>query len=133
MHYLQMVNQLRRNVFNLDFKREIVAALFILWFRELKNVEPCLSLLPLFESLWDGHLCKINGDLELVPAFLYSLYLTLYKKDTSIQDRHLNSAGPKGVCLIRSWLYSFSCLSGLCMTRESADCIITELLRILHH
>ena len=30
MHYLQMVNQLRRNVFNLDFKREIVAALFIL-------------------------------------------------------------------------------------------------------
>ena len=26
MHYLQMVNQLRRNVFNLDFKREIVAA-----------------------------------------------------------------------------------------------------------
>ena len=30
MHYSQMVNQLRRNVFNLDFKREIVAALFIL-------------------------------------------------------------------------------------------------------
>ena len=56
---------------------------------------------------------------------------SLFKMDTSI-GRTL-SAGPKGVHLIKSWLYSFSYLSGLYMMRESADCIITELLRILHH
>ena len=33
-----MINQRRRNVFNLDLKREIVAALCILLFRELKNL-----------------------------------------------------------------------------------------------
>ena len=38
-----------------------------------------------------------NGHLELVPAFLYSLYLTLYKTDTSL--RRTLSAGPKGVRL----------------------------------
>ena len=37
-YYLQMVNPLRRNVFNLDLKREIVAALYILLFSELKNL-----------------------------------------------------------------------------------------------
>ena len=52
----------------------------------------------------NGHLHKTdpseNGHLELVPAFLYSLYLTLYKTDTSL--RRTLSAGPKGVRLRRS-------------------------------
>ena len=39
-YYLQMVNQLRRNVFNLDLKRERVAALCILLVSELKNLGP---------------------------------------------------------------------------------------------
>ena len=39
------------------------------------RVGPFFSLLPLIDSLQNGHL-------ELVPAFLYSLYLTLYKTDT---------------------------------------------------
>ena len=38
-----------------------------------------------------------NGHLELVPAFLHSLYLTLYK--TSISLRRTLTAGPKGVRL----------------------------------
>ena len=41
-----------------------------------------------------------NGQLELVPAFLYSLYLTLYK--TNISLRRTASAGPKGVRLRES-------------------------------
>ena len=39
----------------------------------------------------------------MVPAFLYSLYLTLYKTDTSL--RQTLRAGPKGVRLRESWLY----------------------------
>ena len=38
-----------------------------------------------------------NGHLVLVPSFLSSLYLTLYKTDISL--RRTASAGPKGVCL----------------------------------
>ena len=34
------------------------------------------------------------------PAFLYSRYLTLYKKDTSLRRTH--STGPKGVRLRES-------------------------------
>ena len=45
--------------------------------------------------LWNGHL-------EFVPAFLCSLYLTLYKTD--IYLGRTASAGPKGVCLRESWL-----------------------------
>ena len=41
--------------------------------------------------------------LELVPAFLYSLYLTLYKTETSL--RRTLSAGPKGVRLREGWPY----------------------------
>ena len=52
------------------------------------------SRLPL-----NGHLYKtdtsVNGHLELVPAFLYSLYLTLHKTDTSL--RRTLSAGPKEI------------------------------------
>ena len=44
-----------------------------------------------------------NGHLELVPAFLHSFCLTLYKMDTSL--RWTLSAGPKGVRLRESWLY----------------------------
>ena len=39
----------------------------------------------------NGHLCKTDTSakrtlrIELVPAFLYSLYLTLYKTDTSVK------------------------------------------------
>ena len=40
---------------------------------------------------------SLNGHLELVPAFLYSFYLTLYKTDISL--RRTISAGPKGVRL----------------------------------
>ena len=40
----------------------------------------------------------------MVPAFLCSFYLTLYKTDTS--PRWTLSAGPKGVRLRESWLYS---------------------------
>ena len=47
-----------------------------------------------------------NGHLDLVPVFLYSLYLTLYKTDISL--RRTLTAGPKGVRLRGSWLYSVS-------------------------
>ena len=40
-----------------------------------------------------------NGHLELVPAFLYSLYLTFCKTNISA------SAGPRGVRLGENWLY----------------------------
>ena len=40
----------------------------------------------------------------LVPAFLYSLYLTLYKMDVSLRQTLI--AGPKGVRLRLSWLYT---------------------------
>ena len=33
----------------------------------------------------DDSQLSVNGHLELVPAFLYSLYLTLYKTDTSVK------------------------------------------------
>ena len=46
---------------------------------------------------------SVKGHLELVPAFLYSLYLTLYKMDTSL--RRTLSTGPEGVGLTESWLY----------------------------
>ena len=45
---------------------------------------PSLSLLALFHSLI-RRTPLLNGHLELVPAFLYSLYFTLYKTDTSVQ------------------------------------------------
>ena len=45
-----------------------------------------------------------NEHLELVPAFLYSFYLTLYKTDTSL--RWTLSASTKGVRLRESWLYT---------------------------
>ena len=48
----------------------------------------------------NGHLCLQNGHLELIPAFLYSFYLTLYKKDSSL--RWTLSASPKGVRLRES-------------------------------
>ena len=41
-----------------------------------------------------------NGHLELVPAFLYSLYLTLYKTDISLRRTH--TAGPQVVRLRKS-------------------------------
>ena len=40
----------------------------------------------------------------MVPAFHYSLYLTLYKTDISL--RRTLTAGPKGVLLRGSWLYT---------------------------
>ena len=41
-----------------------------------------------------------NGHLELVPAFLSSLYLTFYKMN--ISQRRTARAGPKGVRLRES-------------------------------
>ena len=55
----------------------------------------------------NGHLYKtdtsVKRTLELVPAFLYSFYLTPYKTDTSL--RWTLSAGPKRVRLRESWLF----------------------------
>ena len=45
-------------------------------------------------------LTDTSVELELVPAFLYSLYLTLYKMDTSLRRTFI--AGPKGVRLRES-------------------------------
>ena len=45
----------------------------------------------------------IRDRLELVPGFLYSLYLIHYKTDISL--RRTLTAGPKGVRLRGSWLY----------------------------
>ena len=42
----------------------------------------------------------------MVPAFLSSLYLTLYKTDISL--RRTASAGPKGVRLRESWVYKIT-------------------------
>ena len=75
-----MVIQLRRNVFNLDFKREIVAALFILKFRELKKMDTSVKWTP-----------RVGPCLSL---------FSLFKMDTSIGQTL--SAGPKGVHLIKS-------------------------------
>ena len=44
----------------------------------------------------------------MVPAFVYSLYLTLCKTDISL--RWTLIAGPKGVRLGESWLYSYCLL-----------------------
>ena len=86
-------------------------------------------------GIWGARLecsrLSFNGHLKLVPAFLYSLYLTLYKTDTSIRRtprvgpaflyslyfivtlykteyislRWIYSAGLKGVHLRESWPY----------------------------
>ena len=45
---------------------------------------------------------SVNGHLELVHVFLYSLYITLIKMYISL--RRTLSAGPN-VCLRKSWLY----------------------------
>ena len=53
-------------------------------------------------NLYDGHLCKtLNGHLELAPAFLYCLYLTLQKTDISL--RWTLNAGPKYCPSQGSW------------------------------
>ena len=65
---------------------------------------------------------SLNGHLELVPAFLYSFYLTLYKKDTSL--RRTLSAGPKGVRLRESWLYNL--LSALPAARDALKRVQVE-------
>ena len=41
----------------------------------------------------------------MIPAFVYSLYLTLFKKDISL--RRTLGASPKGVRLGESWLYIY--------------------------
>ena len=58
------------------------------------HLDPMVWPPPIYSRL------SLNGHLELVPAFLYSLYLTLYKTDTSL--RRTLSASPKGVRLRES-------------------------------
>ena len=48
-----------------------------------------------------------NGHSELVFAFLYFLFLALYKTDISLRRTH--TAGPQGVRLRKSWLYRVGC------------------------
>ena len=50
---------------------------------------------------WNYSRLSLNGRLESVPAFAYSLYLTPYKTDTSL--RRTLSAGPKGARLRESY------------------------------
>ena len=77
------------------FKSPYTVSILSLFF-EVSVVNQKYSRLSL-----NGHLYKtdtsLNGHLELVPAFLYSLYLTLYKTDISL--RRTLTAGPKGVPL----------------------------------
>ena len=40
----------------------------------------------------DDSQLSVNGHLELVPAFLYSLYLTLYKTDTYVKEMGINAS-----------------------------------------
>ena len=47
-------------------------------------------------------LCKMGNSVDLVPAFLYFLYLTLCKK--GISQRGTLSSTPKDVRLLESWL-----------------------------
>ena len=79
----------------LHFKSPYTVSILSLFF-EVSVVNQKYSRLSL-----NGHLYKtdtsLNGHLELVPAFLYSLYLTLYKTDISL--RRTLTAGPKGVPL----------------------------------
>ena len=63
------------------------------------------------------YLPSILFHLELVSAFLYSLYLTLYKMDITL-GRTL-SAGPKGVQLRESQLYSLL----ICFARNQWICL----------
>ena len=62
---------------------------------------------------------SLNGHLELVPAFLYCLYSTLYKTDISL--RWTLSTGPKGVCLWERWLY-FKRHNIILLFKIKADC-----------
>ena len=52
---------------------------------------------------------KSVGHLELVPAFLYSLFLTLYKMDIPLKQSL--SACPKGVHVRESLLYTYPVIS----------------------
>ena len=75
---------------------------FLWWYyhRSLITVDSLLTDTSIRRTpLWNGHL-------KLVPAFLYSFYLTLYKTDTSL--RRTLSAVPKDVRLRESWLYIYS-------------------------
>ena len=73
-----------------------------LWDEKRKTEGPWQTKAIYSQLSLNGHLCKMDTSvkLELVPAFLYSFYLTLYKTDTSL--RRTLSAGPKGVRLRES-------------------------------
>ena len=69
--------------------------IFFFFFRSLYTVDSLLT---------DTFLKRTP---RVCPSFLYSLYLTLYKTDISL--RRTLTAGPKGVRLRGSWLYTFHC------------------------
>ena len=55
------------------------------WYKEKKVQEKKLNNGRFYArdvKVVDYSQLSVNGHLELVPAFLYSLYLTLYKTDT---------------------------------------------------
>ena len=70
------------------------------WVRSLLQQASETIYPPPERIVWCYSQLSLNGHLELVPAFLYSPYLTLYKTDFSLRRAH--STGPKGVRLTES-------------------------------
>ena len=70
------------------------------WVRSLLQQASETIYPPPERIVWCYSQLSLNGHLELVPAFLYSPYLTLYKTDFSLRRAH--STGPKGVRLRES-------------------------------
>ena len=79
----------------------LLYGLFV-WMRDLHFLSFLFSLAV--DSLLTDTSIRWTPRVLLVPAFLYSLYLTLYKMDISLRQTLI--AGPKGVRLRLSWLYT---------------------------
>ena len=59
------------------------------YYMAARRYEISLRVLTVDSLLTDTSIRRtplLNGLLELVPSFLYSLYLTLYKTDTSLRQ-----------------------------------------------
>ena len=52
------------------------------------RVGPCLSLLPLFDSLYERHLCTTEIQSWSLPFFTPFISMTLYKTDISLRPTH---------------------------------------------
>ena len=71
---------------------------------------------------------SLNGHLELVPAFLYFFYLTLYKTDTSL--RRTLSVGPKGVRLGESRLYKRFYKSNSHLIKQNLSVCVEKIFHV---